>query len=170
MADSPFGLAQAIGSSVFRLGALDQPAPVPASVPMFETLTSGSTGQPRRILRTQASWTRSFAVNAGFGIGPGAKVAVLGGLAFSLSLYGAIEGLHLGAEVHLLAGMWPDRQRQALADRHISYIYASPAQLRLLTQGPGVCPDLRLIMVGGSKLDPGLRTALRAMAPSAEVR
>ncbi|OYX23188.1 MAG: hypothetical protein B7Z10_11750, partial [Rhodobacterales bacterium 32-66-7] len=123
-----------------------------------------------RILRTQASWTRSFAVNAGFGIGPGAKVAVLGGLAFSLSLYGAIEGLHLGAEVHLLAGMWPDRQRQALADRHISYIYASPAQLRLLTQGPGVCPDLRLIMVGGSKLDPGLRTALRAMAPSAEVR
>ena len=46
----------------------------------------------------------SFRVNAGFGIGPGARVAVLGRLVHSLSLYGAIEGLHLGAEVHLLEG------------------------------------------------------------------
>lgn len=168
--DSPQGLAQAIGSACFRIGALHLPPPAPATVPVFETLTSGSSGQPRRIARTQASWTRSFSINADFGIGPGAKGAVLGGVVFSLSLYAAIEGLHLGAQVHLLAGLRPDRQRQALIDQHISYIYASPAQLRLLTQGQGQCPDLRLIMVGGSKLDPRLRTTLQAMAPSATLR
>lgn len=165
--DGASGLAQVIGLHVFRVGALDQPAPVAGDQPQFETLTSGSTGQPRRILRTQASWTASFAVNAGFGIGPNARVAVLGRLVHSLALYAAIEGLHLGAEVHLLDLLRPDRQMAALADRAITHLYATPAQLRLL--GPGHCPDLRQVLVGGSKLDPALRAILQTMAPRAEV-
>ena len=168
VADGPIGLAQVIGLPAFRIGALDQPAPAAGDQPMFETLTSGSTGVPRRILRTQASWLASFAVNAQFGIGPGARVAVLGRLVQSLALYGAVEGLHLGAEVHCLDLLRPDRQRQALADRRITHLYATPAQLRLL--GPGRCPDLRLVLVGGSKLDPALRVALRALAPKAQVQ
>ncbi|NJS40464.1 MAG: long-chain fatty acid--CoA ligase [Rhodobacteraceae bacterium] len=168
VADGPEGLAQAIGLPAFRVGALDQPAPAFADQPVFETLTSGSTGSPRRILRTQASWLASFAVNAQFGIGPGTRVAVLGRLVQSLALYGAVEGLHLGAEVHLLDLLRPDRQRQALAYRRITHLYATPAQLRQL--GPGVCPDLRLILVGGSKLDPALRAAVQAMAPKAQVK
>lgn len=170
VADGVTGLAQVIGLPAFRLGALDQPAPEPGAVFVFETLTSGSTGAPRRILRSQASWVASFNVNAGFGIGPGARVAVLGRLVHSLALYGAIEGLHLGAEVHLLDSLRPDRQRKALADRGISHLYATPAQLRLLVQGGDPCPDLRLVLVGGSKLDAGLRAAVRDMAPVAEVR
>lgn len=170
VADSPQGLAGAIGLPAFRLGGTLHPPPGAEPKPVFETLTSGSTGQPRRILRTQASWTASFAVNAGLGIGPGARVAVLGRLVHSLSLYGAIEGLHLGAEVHLLADLRPDRQRQALALRRISHLYATPAQLRLLLDGHGSCPDLRLILVGGSKLDPALRAALVSLAPGALVR
>jgi long-chain acyl-CoA synthetase len=167
--DSAEGLAQAFDLQAFRVGAQDQPAPEPANVPVFETLTSGSTGAPRRILRSQASWTASFAVNAGFGIGPGARVAVLGRLVHSLSLYGAVEGLHLGAEVHLLEALRPDRQRKALIARRISHLYATPAQLRLLVDGSGLCPDLRLVLVGGSKLDPGLRASLQGMAPAAQV-
>jgi long-chain acyl-CoA synthetase len=166
--DGPDALAQVIGLEAFRIGALDQPAPVASDQPVFETLTSGSTGAPRRILRTQASWLASFAVNERFGIGPGARVAVLGRLVQSLALYGAVEGLHLGAEVHLLDLLRPDRQRQALADRKITHLYATPAQLRLL--GPGLCPNLRLALVGGSKLDTALRAALNAMAPAAQVR
>jgi long-chain acyl-CoA synthetase len=167
--DTAEGLAQAIGLQAFRVGATKDPAPEPASIPVFETLTSGSTGKPRRILRAQASWTASFAVNAGFGIGPGARVAVLGKLVHSLSLYGAIEGLHLGAETHLLDLLRPDRQRKALADRRITHLYATPAQLRLLAEGQGSCPELRLILVGGSKLDPTLRAAVKAMAPAADL-
>ncbi|MFN3575775.1 MAG: AMP-binding protein [Tabrizicola sp.] len=167
--DSAAGLAAAIGHLAFRIGAPDEPPPDPHPAPVLETLTAGSMGRPRRIRRTQASWTASFAVNAGFGIGPGARVAVPGRLVHSLSLYGAVEGLHLGDEVHLLADLRPDRQRQALAERRITHLYATPAQLRLIL-GPGVLPDLRLILVGGAKLDGVLRAGLAALAPGAEVR
>jgi long-chain acyl-CoA synthetase len=167
--DSPQGLAAAIGHPAFRIGAPDQPPPETHDHPILETLTSGSSGQPRRIRRTQASWTASFAVNARLGIGPGARVATLGRLIHSLSLYGAIEGLHLGAEVHLLADLRPDRQRHALAARKITHLYATPAQLRLIL-GPGGLPDLRLILVGGSKLDATLRSAVATLAPQAQVR
>jgi long-chain acyl-CoA synthetase len=170
VADSVAGLAQVIGLAAFRLGALDDPAPAMCDIPVFETLTSGSTAKPRRILRTQASWIASFDVNAGFGIGPGARVAVLGRLVQSLSLYGAVEGLHLGASVHILDTLRPDRQRKALIAHEITHLYATPAQLRLLTEGQGICPDLRLVLVGGSKLDPALRAAVQAMAPAAKVR
>jgi long-chain acyl-CoA synthetase len=167
--DSPQGLAQAIGLKAFRIGAPDQPPPEAPDVPMIETLTAGSTGIPRRIRRTQASWSASFAVNAGFGIGPGARVAVLGRLVHSLSLYGAVEGLHLGAEVQLLDSLRPDRQAKALVKHRISHLYASPSQLRPLVE-TAVCPDLRLILVGGSKLDAALRANLQSFAPSADIR
>lgn len=168
--DTAQGLAAAIGHPAFRIGAPDQSPPDPHDQPILETLTSGSTGQPRRIRRTQTSWTASFGVNARLGIGPGARVAVLGRLIHSLSLYAAIEGLHLGAEVHLLADLRPDRQRAALAARKATHLYATPAQLRLLTEGQGTCPDLRLILVGGAKLDTGLRHRLARLAPSARIR
>jgi long-chain acyl-CoA synthetase len=164
------GLAAAIGHPAFRIGASGLEAPEPHSQPIIETLTSGSTGQPKRIRRTQASWMASFAVNAGFGIGPGARVAVLGRLMHSLSLYGAIEGLHLGAEVHLLDALRPDRQAAALPQRQITHLYATPAQLRLVAMGQGPWPDLRLILVGGSKLDPALSARLAVLAPQAQLR
>ena len=167
--DTPQGLASAIGHPAFRIGAPDQPPPDPHDLPVLETLTSGSTGQPRRIRRTQASWTASFAVSASLGIGPRARVATLGRLVHSLSLYGAVEGLHLGAEVHLLSDLRPDRQLQALGARRITQLYATPAQLRLIL-GPGALPDLSLILVGGSKLDPTLRAALATLAPKARIR
>ena len=170
LADSAVGLAAAIGHPAFRIGAPDQPAPEPHGQPVFETLTSGSTGQPKRIRRTQGSWTASFAVNAAFGIGPGARLAVLGRLVHSLSLYGAVEGLHLGAEVHLLDALRPDRQAAALVRNRITYLYATPAQLRLLALGQGPWPDLQVILVGGSKLDPALRARLAALAPQAQLR
>ncbi len=174
--DRPAGvaLAQAMARAAlqqpFRIGGVAEPEPHGAG--MFETLTAGSSGRPRRIRRSQASWAASFAVNADlFGIGPGLSVAVLGRLVHSLSLYGALEGVCLGAEVHLLDGLRPDRQRQALLDRRVAVIYATPAQLRLLVEGGGpVLPRLRLVLVGGSKLDDGLRAALGALAPTAAVR
>ncbi|VDC32321.1 AMP-binding protein [Pseudogemmobacter humi] len=157
------------GGFAIRAGA-DGPAPAPGEVPVFETLTSGSGGVPRRIRRSQASWIRSFTVNAGlFGLGPGRRVAVPGRLVHSLSLYGALEGLHLGCEVHVLAGLRPDRQHRALAARGIDTLYATPAQLRALC-GYGALADLRLVLCGGSKLDAKLRADLAQMAPGAAIR
>lgn len=173
IADRPSIVALAVALAAlngFRIGG-DAPPPNPGPLPMFETLTSGSTGTPRRILRTQASWIASFNVNARlFGIGPGARVAVLGRLVHSLALYGAVEALHLGAEAHLLDNLRPDRQRKALAERQISHLYATPAQLRMLTEaGAPACSALSVVLVGGSKLDQSLTAAVQAMAPLARI-
>jgi long-chain acyl-CoA synthetase len=153
----------------FRIGGTG-PAPEPGSEPVFETLTGGSTGTPRRIRRTQRSWTASFAVNAGlFGIGPGSQSAVLGDLVHSLALYGALESLHLGASLHLLSGQRPGQQRAALAADPVDLIYATPTQLRLLAEAKGPVLPARHILVGGSKLDPALRRVLTEMAPQATI-
>ena len=94
-----------------------------------------------------------------------------GRMVHSLSLYGALEGACLGAEVHLLAGLRPDAQGAALRARGVGVIYATPAQLRLMMEAGGATlPDLRLVLVGGSKLDDRLRAALSAIAPWAAVR
>lgn len=160
-------LAGAFGGP-FRIGGTGA---LEAGAGEFETLTSGSSGQPRRIRRSVASWGASFAVNAGlFGIGPGVRVAVLGRLVHSLALYGAVEGVSLGAQVHLLEGFRPDRQRVALAERQVEVLYATPAQLRLMVEAGGPELTLRLVLVGGSKLDAGLRAGLAAMAPGAVVQ
>ncbi|WP_426035514.1 AMP-binding protein [Cypionkella sp. TWP1-2-1b2] len=152
--------ALAVPGRAFRIGGVGA---LPSGEGVFETLTSGSSGAPRRILRSMESWTRSFAVNAGlFGIGPGVRVAVLGDLVHSLALYGVLEGLHLGADVVLLGGVRPDRQARTLAGAEV--IYATPAQLRLLVEAGWQASGL--ILVGGSKLDAGLRAALAG----AEVR
>ena len=169
-------LARGAAGLPFRIGAPDLPGPEagtrPGSRPVFETLTSGSTGQPRRIRRSQRSWWASFSVNAGlFGIGPGVRIAVPGRMVHSLSLYGALEGACLGAEVHLLAGLRPDAQATALAARRVEVLYATPAQLRLMVEAGGQSlPDLRLVLVGGSKLDDLLRAALATVAPGAALR
>ena len=163
---SALALAGAFGGP-FRIGGAGA---LQAGAGAFETLTSGSSGQPRRIVRSCASWAASFAVNAGlFGIGPGVRVAVLGRLVHSLALYGAVEGLSLGAEVHLLDDLRPDRQRVALAARGIELLYATPAQLRLMVEAGGATLPLGRVLVGGSKLDAGLRAALAEMAPGAVV-
>ncbi|MBS8228963.1 metal ABC transporter permease, partial [Vannielia litorea] len=86
------------------------------SPPAFETLTGGTTGAPRIIRRRQASWIASFEVNrAAWSLGSGTRVATLGSLTHSLTLYGVLEALHCGAEAHLLHGLRPDRQQKALA-------------------------------------------------------
>ena len=165
IAERPAGLAvaQAIAAGAFRVGGA---GPVPMCG--FETLTSGSSGAPRRITRSFDSWTRSFVVNAGlFGIGPGLPVAVLGRLSQSLALYGALEGMYLGAEVHLLEDLRPDRQAAAL--RAIALIYATPAQMRLVVVAGVAWPKLRHLVIGGSKLDAGLRAAILALAPDVRI-
>lgn len=167
--DSAEGLAEAIGLPAFRIGALGEPAPQCADKPILETLTSGSTGTPRRIRRTQTSWIASFAVNAGFGIGPGARVAVLGPLVQSLALYAAVEGLHLGAEVRLMNLRRPDQSGRLLSARRITHLYATPAQLRFLVETGTSWPDLAQVLVGGAKLDAALRVAVQRLAPGAQV-
>jgi long-chain acyl-CoA synthetase len=64
------------------------------TTPWLATCTSGSTGAPRVVLRTRASWTASHAAfTALTTAGPGTTVLVPGPLSGSLYLYGAVHAL-----------------------------------------------------------------------------
>ncbi len=150
----------------------DTPLPVgtEAQPKAFLTLTGGTSGQPKVIRRSQASWIASFAVNARlFGLSPADTFAVLGSLSHSLSLYGTLEAMHLGADIHLLAGIRPRQQREHLLSQCVTVIYVTPTQLRLLAQGAGRerLPELRLILCGGGHFDAATRAAALTLCPNA---
>lgn len=151
----------------FRIGGTGA---LEAGLGEFETLTGGSLGLPRRVVRSQSSWVASFAINAQlFGLEPGQRVAVLGSFVHSLALYAACEGLCCGADVHVLEGLRPDRQAIALAENGVQVLYATPSQLRLILSSRPSLPHLRHVVIGGAKLDEALSRDITRLAPNASI-
>ncbi len=160
-------MAAAAAGIAFRIGGGDQ---LPEPGDCLETLTSGSTGTPRRIRRTQASWIASFEVNARlFGLGPGRRVGIPGQLVQSLALYGSIETLHLGGQLHPLDGLRPDHQAQEIRTQGIDTLYSSPVQMRLIAEAGLPLPSLQLVLCGGARLDPATRDLVANVAPGASL-
>jgi len=149
-------------------GYCGRPSATRSARPVLRCMTSGTGGTPRLIERSQKSWCESIARNATlWRIGVSDTYAVLGALSHSLTLYAVAEALHLGADLHLLCGSRPDRQNERLRDDRVSVLYATPAQLRLLAgASPCILPDLRLILVGGARLDAGTRDRWLKKAPN----
>lgn len=53
--------------------------------------------------------------------------------------------------------------------RGIQVLYATPAQMRLCCEAGVAWPGLRHLVIGGSKLDAGLRARVRALAPGVRI-
>ena len=142
--------------------------------PVFQVLTGGTTGHPKRLLRTHGSWLDSFEVNRKrWDISPDDRYGILGNLSHSIALYASMEALHVGADLHLMSSLRHDRQRGYVDSKRITVLYATPVQLRQMVFTDRVCgpgaDSVRLIMVGGSKLDKSLRNACQNMFRSASV-
>ncbi|WP_166418958.1 AMP-binding protein [Cochlodiniinecator piscidefendens] len=136
--------------------------------PQLQCMSSGTTGTARAIRRSHLSWIKSFERNAGmWAIRAQDTYAVLGALSHSLALYGAMEAVHLGADLHILTGQRPDRQMQALSQNQISILYATPAQIRGLCGAP--CQNLRKLLIGGARLDTATRTHAQTQFPNADI-
>ena len=132
------------------------------------TQTSGSTGAPKIIRRTHASWTASFAQNARlFQIGAGTRVAIAGALAHSLTTYALCETLALGGVAVMLGDRMSRDRLNAL--NGASVLYATPTFLRLIAAMAPPLPDLRHVVTGGGVLTGGERAALATIAPEAQV-
>jgi long-chain acyl-CoA synthetase len=135
----------------------------------FATLTGGTSGRPKVIVRSQASWVRSFESNAAqLGYTPADSIAVLGALSHSLALYGVLEALHLGLDIHALCPLGLRATSARMAAQRCTILYATPTQLRLLPAGT-LLPDLRLIFCGGGALTDAVRRHIRAVAPNASL-
>ena len=171
-----------------RIDALPAPAD---GMPQLSCQTSGSSGRPKRILRSQTSWIASFEVNRqAFALTGADRHAILGSLASSLASYAAVEAMHLGTGLIDLCGASPAQQLRQLGDAGASLLYCSPAQLRLLIAAaratgapplPAPCmpelrlPELRLpalrhVICGGGKLDAASLQAAGALFPDADIR
>lgn len=111
----------------------------------WATLTSGSSGAPRIVLRSAESWAESFAAVSDFlDAGPGATVALPAPPASSLTLFSLAHSLS--------GGPCPMLQVTPEADA----LHGTPQSLRAVLDA-GAPPRLRAALVGGSHLDPALR-------------
>lgn len=129
-------------------------------LPVFRCLTAGTSGTPTPIRRTHQSWIKSFLVNSRlWELSERDRYGLFGNLSHSLSLYAAVEAVHIGAELHLLSGLAPSKQMMELRKREVTVLYATPVQLNLVQAVIGKkwnfqVPSLRLLLIGGSKLKP----------------
>ncbi len=139
----------------------------------FCAMSGGTTGPPKVIQRSCASWIEIFQLHARrFAKQGPLRYATLGDLQHSLTLYGAIEALHIGAIYHPLGGISPRRQLSKLQSARVNVLYATPTQIRLLLnvkrQKSGL-EALRHVMLGGGALDQETRAQLKRWAPAAEI-
>lgn len=120
----------------------------------WATATSGSSGSPRVVLRTAASWSASHAAVASLlDAGPDDVVALPAPASSSLTLYSLAHALE-GGPRPLLGPIGPEA----------THLHGTPEALRqALEVRP---PRLRAALIGGSHLDP----ALRAEAEAAGIR
>ncbi len=133
----------------------------------FATLTGGTSGPPKVIARSQASWVRSFETNAvHFQYTNNDSIAVLGALSHSLALYGILEAIHLGLNAHALSPLSPAGQVEQMQQHGCTILYATPSQLRLLRPNAPLT-GLRLILCGGGSLDPATRKHIASLCPNA---
>ena len=145
-----------------------------SGLPQFQCLSSGTTGAARRIQRSHRSWINSFKVNESLmQITTGDSYAIIGKLWHSLPLYAALEACHLGADVHLLSELRPDRQLDAMARLGTTVLYLTPTQARQLCAVPvsekrGAF-RVRHLLCGGGKLDDKTRAALKQLFEGASI-
>ncbi|SEH67183.1 MULTISPECIES: class I adenylate-forming enzyme family protein [unclassified Leifsonia] len=125
--------------------ALAATAEVPEGT-AWATLTSGSSGAPRVVLRSDASWARSYAAVASLlDAGPEDVVALPGPASSSLTLYSLAQVLAGGPRV-AVGPVSPDA----------THLHGTPEALRAALEAHPAS-RLRVALVGGSHLDPALR-------------
>ncbi len=132
------------------VGDPDVDPPDPGAVPagtFLIAVTSGTTGTPRLVLRTQDSWTSSFAPLSGLaGLTADDRVLLTGPLHATLHLFAAVHTLATGAEL-------TDRAEQATA------AHAVPAALAGLLRGLPHDGPLRVAVVAGAAVRDDLAAA-----------
>ena len=139
----------------------------------FQTISGGSMGFPKVLERTCISWILSFNTNDKNYNLSGSRVALLGSLTHSLSLYGALEAIFLGCEVHHLAGLGPSSQLEYLENKKIEILYVTPTQLRLMLSAKYqnyLIDGLRYIFIGGASIEQNTLAELSKIAPNAELK
>lgn len=121
----------------------------------WAALTSGSSGTPRVVLRTDASWGDSYpALSELMQAGPQDLVALPAPASSSLTLFSLAHALAGGPQPLLLSGT----HASALAESAATHFHGTP-QTFAAAMRAGLPKTMHMALIGGSHLDPALREA-----------
>ncbi|MTG89500.1 AMP-binding protein [Cellulosimicrobium sp. BIT-GX5] len=136
-------------------------APEPGDL-AWAGFSSGSTGRPRAVVRTRASWAGSFDdVTRLVDLTPADTVLVPGPLASSLYCFAAVHALAVGAGVYLTRT--PAATTTALARCDVVHLVPQVLDDVLAAVAAGAPSRLRHAVVGGASLPAGARARAAAL-------
>ncbi|HEU4883963.1 MAG TPA: condensation domain-containing protein, partial [Longimicrobium sp.] len=134
--------------------------------------TSGSTGTPKAVMVEHAQLTHTLLASLEtLRFAPGDVVAALASTSFDISLLELVTPLLAGAGVRVVPPALvrdPEELVGALTD--VTVLHAVPALMRQVVEvvrGGRMLPSLRLLLVGGDTVPPGLPEDMREVFPDA---
>jgi len=130
--------------------------------PAYVIYTSGTTGKPKGVviedhnLVNYVNWFKNK-----FSISTEDKTAIVSSLCFDLAYTAFYSALMCGSEIHLISkDEYSDPQILIpyLKENKITYIKSTPSLFNIMVNSgafatPGVCKNLRLVVLGGEKIN-----------------
>ena len=136
----------------------------------FGVLTSGTTGRPKPLWRSESSWREFFDIqNNIFYINKDTKIFLHGSFSFTGVSNMVVAVLWSGGTVITTSSLRPNRWIQLIDKYHVDHIYALPTKLRLLVRHCKSKVDSINYIIGGSQvLDRQLMEQLEQICPNME--
>ena len=136
----------------------------------FGVLTSGTTGRPKPLWRSESSWREFFDIqNNIFYINKDTKIFLHGSFSFTGVSNMVVAVLWSGGTVITTSSLHPIRWIQLIEKYHVDHIYALPTKLRLLVRHCKSKLDSINYIIGGSQvLDRQLMEQLELICPNME--
>lgn len=136
----------------------------------FGVLTSGTTGRPKPLWRSESSWREFFDTqNNIFHINKDTKIFLHGSFSFTGVSNMVVAVLCSGGTVITTSSLRPIRWIQLIDKYHVNHIYALPTKLRLLVRHCKSKLDSINYIIGGSQvLDRQLMEQLELICPNME--
>jgi amino acid adenylation domain-containing protein len=134
--------------------------------------TSGSTGTPKAVRVEHAQLTHTLRASMEtLGFAPGDAVVALASTSFDISLLELVTPLLAGGAVRIVpheVARDPETLVEVVGD--VTVLHAVPALMRQVVEvvrGGRTLPSLRLLLVGGDSVPPGLLEDMREVFPGA---
>ena len=136
----------------------------------FGVLTSGTTGRPKPLWRSEKSWSEFFDIqNNIFHINKDTKIFLHGSFSFTGASNMVIAVLWSGGTVVTTSSIRPNRWSQLIEKYHVDHIYALPTKLRLLVRHcKSKLESINFIIAGSQVLDRQLMEQLEVICPNME--
>lgn len=136
-------------------------------LPFYMGFTSGTTGEPKAFIRSQASWAASFDCNRiDFAIGEQDTVLIPGALIHSHFLYGVISTLYLGGTVYLFEKFSPLQTIEMIQTQPVSVVYLVPTMIAALIAEHQVVNKPLKILSSGAKWEEHSKREIRRILPN----